>query len=865
MSMIGKSLAHYSITSEIGKGGMGEVYQATDTKLGRDVAIKVLPEEFARNADRVARFQREAKLLASLNHPNIAAIYGLEEVDGTNFLVMELVEGQTLKDRIQYRPIPVGEALKLALQIAEALESAHEKGVIHRDLKPANIKVTPDGKVKVLDFGLAKALYTDKAVVDEFASTTADLSLTQPGTTIGTVAYMSPEQARGEEVDARSDIFSFGVVLYEMVTGIRPFAGATAALIFDAILNKDPASTVLLNRRIPQEFDQIIRKALDKNPDRRYQSTTELLVDLQRLPHAERIHPPTKRLRKLRIPILAAVLVLLLLLLPGTFSLFRTWFWWIPGGKEKIAIVLFTGAGDAAFSESLGTQISMDLASRLTQLKKFQDRVAVASSSEILNQRITTARGARQLLGASLAITGNVNCQGNKIVITMYLENTRNLTQRDAISVEGELDAWNAFRKDCLVKLAQMLQLKLDSDDLKVFAAEENQPPMLALEAQIRLFMYRSDRVKDIDSAISLCEEAIVADPEYAPAYATLSEAFYRKYRLAQEKGLLDEGRRNAEKALQLDGSLPAAFVGRGLVYDATGEYERAISDFLQALDLESTNVNGLLGLARAYDHENRLEDAEKTYREAIKLHPNHWPCPNEFGIYFWSHGRYEEAVQQWQQMLKITPDNVWGYINLGAVQQLLERWDEAIDNLQIATSMAPDNIAALNNLGTAYLDQGRYEDAVEPYTKALEINARNSVIMGNLAKAYSHLPGRSEEANESFRHAAALVEEQLNENPRDATALSQLATYYALLGERSKALEKIRQATAIAPREVGVCHRAILVYEIAGQREEALFWLGKALELNFPKYRIEADTDLRELVADPRYARIVQQYASQQ
>ena len=207
MSMIGKSLAHYSITSEIGKGGMGEVYQATDTKLGRDVAIKVLPEEFARNADRVARFQREAKLLASLNHPNIAAIYGLEEVDGTNFLVMELVEGQTLRDRIENGPIPVGEALKLALQIAEALESAHEKGVIHRDLKPANIKVTPDGKVKVLDFGLAKALYTDKAVVDEFASTTADLSLTQPGTTIGTVAYMSPEQARGEEVDARSDIF----------------------------------------------------------------------------------------------------------------------------------------------------------------------------------------------------------------------------------------------------------------------------------------------------------------------------------------------------------------------------------------------------------------------------------------------------------------------------------------------------------------------------------------------------------------------------------------------------------------------------------------------------------------------------------
>jgi len=419
--MIGKTLAHYEITSQIGKGGMGEVYRVTDTKLGREVAIKVLPREFAKDVDRVARFQREAKLLASLNHPNIAAIHGLEEVEGTHFLDMELIEGQTLDDRIKSGAIPVEETQKLASQIAEALEAAHEKGVIHRDLKPANIKVTPDGKVKVLDFGLAKALYSDKAAVDEFASTTDDFSLTRPGTTVGTVAYMSPEQAGGEE------------------------------------------------------------------------------------------------------------------------------------------------------------------------------------------------------------------------------------------------------------------------------------------------------------------------------------------------------------------------------------------------------------------------------------------------------------AVQQWQQMLKITPDNVWGYINLGAAQQRMKRGDEVIDNLQIAARIAPDNIAALNNLGTAYLDLGRYEDAVEPYMKALEIDARNSVILGNLAKAYSKLPGRSKEAYESYRRAAALVEEQLNENPRDATALSRLATYYGLLGERAKALEKIKQATAVAPRDVEVCVRAVLVYEDMEQREEALFWLGKALELNFPKDRIEANTDLRALVADPRYAGIVQQHASQQ
>ena len=222
--MIGKTLGHYQITSQIGKGGMGEVYQAKDQKLDRDVAIKVLPAEFAKDADRVARFQREAKLLASLNHPNIAAIFGLEEFGGTNFLVLELVEGETLADRIKTGPIPVEDALKLALQIADALEAAHEKGVIHRDLKPANIKVTPEGKVKVLDFGLAKAFAAEQEHVTLSNSPTLSAAATQQGVILGTAAYMSPEQAKGKTVDKRADVWAFGCVVYEMLTGRSLFS-----------------------------------------------------------------------------------------------------------------------------------------------------------------------------------------------------------------------------------------------------------------------------------------------------------------------------------------------------------------------------------------------------------------------------------------------------------------------------------------------------------------------------------------------------------------------------------------------------------------------------------------------------------------
>jgi len=270
MPEIGQSLSHYSITEKIGKGGMGEVYRAKDQKLGRDVAIKVLPEEFARDADRVARFQREAKLLASLNHPNIAAIHGLEESGGTQFLVLELVEGDTLADRIKAGPVPVEESLKLALQIAEALEAAHEKGVIHRDLKPANIKVTPDGKVKVLDFGLAKAFAGEQAELNLSDSPTLSDMATQQGVILGTAAYMPPEQARGKPVDKRADIWAFGCVLYEMLTGKIAFKGEDVSEILASVIKGD-VKLDLLPANLHPRVREALSRCLQRDLNRRYQ------------------------------------------------------------------------------------------------------------------------------------------------------------------------------------------------------------------------------------------------------------------------------------------------------------------------------------------------------------------------------------------------------------------------------------------------------------------------------------------------------------------------------------------------------------------------------------------------------------------
>jgi serine/threonine protein kinase len=307
MSMIGKSLIHYEITAEIGRGGMGEVYQAKDTKLGRDVAIKVLPEEFATDSDRVARFQREAKLLASLNHPNIAAIHGLEESDGTHFLVMELIEGDTLNDRIKSGSVPVEEALKLALQMAEALEAAHEKGVIHRDLKPANIKVTPDGKVKILDFGLAKAYVGDQGDMNLADSPTISAAATQKGVILGTAAYMSPEQARGKPVDKRADIWAFGVVLFEMLTGRQAFQGEDVSVTLASVITSD-VNLTLLPTNIHPRVREVINRCLQKESKKRYSGISDAQYEMEQVlsdPSGILMEPVTtlKPKKKLRVGI----------------------------------------------------------------------------------------------------------------------------------------------------------------------------------------------------------------------------------------------------------------------------------------------------------------------------------------------------------------------------------------------------------------------------------------------------------------------------------------------------------------------------------------------------------------------------------
>jgi tetratricopeptide (TPR) repeat protein/tRNA A-37 threonylcarbamoyl transferase component Bud32 len=853
-----KTLAHYEITSQLGKGGMGEVYKARDQKLGRDVAVKVLPEEFARDADRIARFQREAKLLASINHPNIAAIYGLEESDKTHFLVMELVEGQTLAERIKTGPIPLEEALKFAFQIMEALEAAHEKGVIHRDLKPENIKITHDKKVKVLDFGLAKQAAAH-GVIESREETLSEV--TQSGAIIGTLAYMSPEQLQAKAADARSDLFSFGIVLYEMLTGIHPFKRPSSMETASAILTATPPPIDPKSTKIPGPLQEITGKLLAKDPARRYQSANEVhsaLGEMVTASQSLKVWSVTRRTFR-RYAFFAAAIILALILALIFRDQLPRW----AGGKALpkqicLAVLPFNNVGSDPETQVICDGLMEILSTKFNQMQQFQDALDIVSTTEVRTENIQSPSHARRAFGANIVLTGSVQKILEKILLTINLVDTETLRQLGGEMYTAGVGELLKLEEDAVTGASSMLQLKLNAMSRQALSAGETRIPS-AYNSYLQAIGYlaRYDKPENIENSIHLFQQAINKDSNYALAFAGLGEAYWRKYRYTSEQRWADLALLNCLHAAEINQQLARVHVTLGMIYTGTGNPGKALEELKHAISLEPRNAEAYRELGRSCEALGKLGEAEETYRKAIQLKPDSWSCYWNLGSFYYRRSRYNDAARQFQEVIRLAPDHYRAYSSLGGIYIFEGDFEKAAKMFRISLDIKPSP-QAYSNLAASFILQERFAEAASMLEKAVAMGNPSYEIWGNLADAYSESQQMKSKAAGAYEKALELAGKAVAVNPR-SRARADMALYLTRLGKRKQALDEINQARELLPEDQNVLFLTTIVYELTGNREKALHTLSAAVASGYSLAIIRAVSDLKELRKDPRYREMVE------
>ena len=852
--LTGTTVGRFVIRERLGQGGMGEVYRADDVALKRRVALKRIG--WPRRADERSRKRlwHEAQLASQLTDPHIAAVYDVFEEGEELFIVMEYVEGQTLRRRLD-RPLQMQEFLSIAPQCVAGLVAAHRAGILHGDIKPENIMLTPSGRVKILDFGVAH-----RSAGSESNTTLDTLA---DGKFAGTVPYMSPEVLEAKESDARADIFSLGVVFYEALAGRNPFHAEGFLLTCERILHEEPAPLHEANSAVPAELERIIAKMLAKNPNERYAAVADLALDLRAvessMAHSEMPvlrHPFTPPLKK-AMPWAGACAFTILaaaLLIPSVRQELRTWLGINPVPRTKqVAVLPFSVVGGASEMVAFGSGLTETVTAKLTQLT--EDRsLQVVPAAEIRAKRITTVDDARKEFGVNLAIEGSLYQAGEQVRIHCVLVDVRRRRQIRAGSLTVATKDPFAAQDEVVREAIRMLELEVQPGQLHALESHGTQVVgAYDYYLQGRGYLQNYDRAENLESAVQLFQRALRLDPGYALSYAGLGDAYWKKYENTKESNWIELSRAACRQALRLDSQLPAAHVCMGTLNEGTGSHEDAVREFGLALEVEPTNDGAFRGLAGAYENLGKLAQAEETYRRAIALRPHYWAPYNWLGAFFYRRARYPEAAEMFGQVIALAPDSYRGYSNLAAAYVELGRYAEAIAAVGKSISIYPSDYG-YTNLGNAYFFQRQYERSAQAYEQAVKLAEKDPLLWRNLGDGYHWSPGKDREAADAYRQAVALASEELHVNSQDTQACGILAISYAMLGEKKPAIDSLGRGLELSPGDPYLRFQAALVYAHFGQANQAIEWLNRALSAGYSRSRIRDIPNFDPLRDNPRF-----------